>query len=45
MAILYLLIAGDTGDGTHPAAQTPVTHNRRATDRAAENPVSKGKDS
>jgi aspartate carbamoyltransferase catalytic subunit len=44
MAILYLLTAGDSIDGTHPAAQTSVTHNRRATDRA-DQPVSKGKDS
>jgi aspartate carbamoyltransferase catalytic subunit len=44
MAILYLLIAGDSLDGTHPAAQTSATHNRRATDRA-DQPVSKGKDS
>jgi aspartate carbamoyltransferase catalytic subunit len=49
MAILYLLITGDPGDGTHPAAQaqTPVTHNRRATDRdpVSTNPVSGRKDS
>jgi aspartate carbamoyltransferase catalytic subunit len=36
MAILYLLIAGE--QGTHPAAsETPVAHNRRATDRAQQN--------
>jgi dihydroorotase len=49
MAILYLLITGDPGDGTHPAAQaqTPVTHNRRATDRdpVSTNPVSGRMDS
>jgi aspartate carbamoyltransferase catalytic subunit len=48
MAILYLLIAGDAGDGTHPAAQSPgaqTAHNRRATDRAADASVLKGKDS
>jgi len=36
MAILYLLVVGD--QGTHPAAApTPVEHNRRASDRNAEN--------
>jgi aspartate carbamoyltransferase catalytic subunit len=50
MAILYLLIAGEVeGGAVHPATQaapgTPVTHNRRATDRSTEQPISKGKDS
>jgi len=47
MAILYLLIAGDPGQGVHPAAESsaPVAHNRRATDRAAQQPVAKGEDS
>jgi aspartate carbamoyltransferase catalytic subunit len=50
MAILYLLTAGEVeGGAAHPAAQavpgTPATHNRRATDRSAEQPISKGKDS
>lgn len=47
MAILYLLITGDPGDGSHPAAesQKPPTHNRRASDRAAENPGLKEKNS
>src|SRR5580765_985712 len=42
MAILYLLITGDPGDGIHPAAesQKPPAHNRRATDQAAQNPAS-----
>jgi len=46
MAILYLLIAGDPGQGVHPAAESsaPVAHNRRATDRAAQQPVAKGED-
>jgi len=44
MAILYLLIAGDPGDSPHPAEQTAVSHNRRRTDRVADNPVPKGKD-
>ena len=48
MAILYLLTTGDSCDGSHPAAQTDPAHNRRATDRGAQNPVAqvpKGKDS
>ena len=47
MAILYLLITGDAGEGLHPAAENaaPVAHNRRATDRAAADTVAKGKDS
>jgi hypothetical protein len=47
MAVLYLLTAGDPGDAPHPAAQgtAPVAHNRRATDRTAQDPVAKGKDS
>jgi aspartate carbamoyltransferase catalytic subunit len=50
MAILYLLTAGEAeGGAAHPAAQavpgTPATHNRRATDRSAKQPISKGKDS
>jgi aspartate carbamoyltransferase catalytic subunit len=50
MAILYLLTAGEVEGGTaHPATQavpgSPAAHNRRATDRSAEQPVSKGKDS
>ena len=49
MAILYLLIAGDSEDGAHPAVRqapaTPTAHNRRSTDDAAQHPVSKGKDS
>jgi len=50
MAILYLLTAGEVeGGAAHPATQavpgTPAAHNRRATDRSAEQPVSKGKDS
>ena len=49
MAILYLLIAGDSEDGAHPAVrQAPATataHHRRATERAAQHPVSKVKDS
>src|SRR5882724_1503455 len=48
MAILYLLTSGDSGEGSHPAAQTDPAHNRRATDRGAQNPVPQvpqGKDS
>jgi len=50
MAILYLLTAGEVeGGAAHPATQavpgTPATHNRRATDRSTEQPISKGKDS
>jgi aspartate carbamoyltransferase catalytic subunit len=50
MAILYLLIAGEVeGGAAHPATQavpgTLATHNRRASDRSADQPVSKGKDS
>src|SRR5262249_1282728 len=33
MAILYLLITGAEEDGSHPAVQAPVQHNRRATDK------------
>jgi aspartate carbamoyltransferase catalytic subunit len=33
MAILYLLITGAAEDGSHPAIETPVAHNRRATDK------------
>ncbi|MBS1839649.1 MAG: aspartate carbamoyltransferase catalytic subunit [Acidobacteria bacterium] len=33
MAILYLLVTGAAEDGSHPALQVPVEHNRRATDR------------
>jgi aspartate carbamoyltransferase catalytic subunit len=33
MAILYLLITGAAEDGSHPALETPVVHNRRATDK------------
>src|SRR5882757_1304792 len=32
MAILYLLVTGAAEDGSHPAMQQPVAHNRRATD-------------
>jgi aspartate carbamoyltransferase catalytic subunit len=48
MAILYLLTTGDVGEEIHPAAPVavnPTTHNRRATDRAAQESVAKGKDS
>src|SRR5260370_9712015 len=50
MAILYLLIAWGVEVGeAHPAPQrvpgTLATHNRRASDRTADQPVSKGKDS
>jgi hypothetical protein len=50
MAILYLLTAGEVeGGAAHPASQavpgTPVTHNRRATDRSTGQPIQKGKDS
>ena len=50
MAILYLLIAGEVeGGAAHPATQavpgTLATHNRRASDRTADQAVSKGKDS
>jgi aspartate carbamoyltransferase catalytic subunit len=48
MAILYLLTTSDVGEETHPAAPAavnPTTHNRRATDRAAQQSVAKGKDS
>jgi hypothetical protein len=50
MAILYLLIAGEVeGNAAHPATQSVpgplATHNRRATDRAAGQPIAKGKDS
>jgi len=39
MAILYLLVVGE--QGTHPAAsESPVVHNRRATDRAQQNNAS-----
>jgi len=33
MAILYLLVTGAAEDGSHPAIQQPVAHNRRATDK------------
>lgn len=33
MAILYLLITGAAEDGSHPALEQPVPHNRRATDK------------
>jgi len=33
MAILYLLITGAAEDGSHPALEAPVAHNRRATDK------------
>jgi aspartate carbamoyltransferase catalytic subunit len=33
MAILYLLITGAAEDGSHPAVQAPIEHNRRATDK------------
>ncbi len=49
MAILYLLIAGEVeGGAAHPATQaagTLATHNRRASDRTADQPVSRDKDS
>jgi len=41
MAVLYLLIAGDPGDGSHPATPSAPAHNRRATDRA-QNPAAAG---
>jgi aspartate carbamoyltransferase catalytic subunit len=34
MAILYLLVTGAEEDGSHPAIQPSVAHNRRATDKA-----------
>jgi aspartate carbamoyltransferase catalytic subunit len=34
MAILYLLVTGAAEDGSHPAIEQPVLHNRRSTDRA-----------
>lgn len=34
MAILYLLVTGAPEDGSHPAIEKPVAHNRRATDKA-----------
>jgi aspartate carbamoyltransferase catalytic subunit len=33
MAILYLFITGAAEDGSHPALEAPVVHNRRATDK------------
>ena len=33
MAILYLLVTGAAEDGTHPAIEQPVQHNRRSTDK------------
>ncbi len=33
MAILYLLVTGAAEDGSHPAIEQPVLHNRRATDK------------
>ena len=33
MAILYLLVTGAAEDGSHPALERPVLHNRRATDK------------
>jgi aspartate carbamoyltransferase catalytic subunit len=50
MAILYLLIAGEAESGeysaeTAQAAEAPPAHNRRASDRIAQNPVSRAKDS
>jgi len=33
MAILYLLVTGAAEDGSHPAIQQPVAHNRRSTDK------------
>lgn len=33
MAILYLLVTGAAEDGSHPAVEEPVTHNRRAADK------------
>ncbi len=40
MAILYLLVTGAAEDGSHPAIERPVLHNRRATDK-----ISQSKDS
>jgi aspartate carbamoyltransferase catalytic subunit len=33
MAILYLLVTGAAEDGSHPAVEQSVSHNRRATDK------------
>jgi len=33
MAILYLLVTGAAEDGSHPALEQSVVHNRRATDK------------
>jgi aspartate carbamoyltransferase catalytic subunit len=35
MAILYLLITGAAEDGSHPALEAPIAHNRRATDKVS----------
>ncbi len=36
MAILYLLVTGAAEDGSHPAIERPVLHNRRATDKTSQ---------